>query len=56
MERVKHDLLFKDWEYREVFEDNQYPILHHVCQMELKKGQSFQAMHSHKNSLQIKSQ
>lgn len=44
---------FKDCDYKEVFEENQYPILHHVCHMELKKGQSFQAMHSHKNRVEI---
>ncbi|MBS7009882.1 AraC family transcriptional regulator [Anaerostipes sp.] len=44
---------FKECDYKEVFEDNQYPVLHHVCQMELKRGQSFQAMHSHNNRVEI---
>lgn len=44
---------FNDCDYKEVFEETQLPVLHHVCQMELKKGQSFQAMHSHKNRVEI---
>lgn len=44
---------FRDCEYKEVFEQNQYPVLDHVSRLELKSGQSYQAMHSHKDRVEI---
>lgn len=44
---------FKDCEYREVFEDNQYPLINHVSCLKLRKGQSYQAMHSHKDRVEL---
>lgn len=44
---------FSDREYKEVFEENRYPVIDHVSRLELRNGHSYQAMHSHKDRVEI---
>lgn len=44
---------FRDCEYKEVFQRNQYPVIDHVSRLEMRSGQSYQAMHSHKGRVEI---
>lgn len=44
---------FEQYNFHEIFQKDGFPKIHHISFMELRKDQSYQAMHSHKGRVEI---